>query len=161
MAAHHQVPSTTHLDSLLVCKAKGMRLRQIVLLQPCALLHQNHPAPVAAMRYTLPGWHLSHDLCTQKAKEASEFHQRTHASEGVDACVARGGTDACGGGVGSFDPAWGFPDEEFEEEDVAGAREEDWQWFSMDLALETHALKNLGTDAHESSHLTRVLQGNS
>ena len=158
MAALHQVPSTTHLDSLLVCKAKGMRLRQIVLLQPCALLHQNHPAPVAAMRYTLPGWHLSHDLCAQKAKEASEFHQQTHASEGADACVARGGADACG--AGSFDPAWGFPDEEFEEEDVAGAREEDWQWFSMGLALETHALQHFGTDAHQSSLLTSAPRGN-
>jgi hypothetical protein len=116
------------------------------------------------MRYTLPGWHLSHDLCAQKAKEASEFHQQTHASEGADACVARGGADACGGGGGSVDPAWGFPDEEFEEEDVAGAREEDWQWFSLgltDLALETHALKHLGTDAHESSPLTSAPQGNS
>ena len=45
MGGYHQVPSTTHLDSLLVCKARGMGMRQIVLLRPCALLHQSHPAP--------------------------------------------------------------------------------------------------------------------
>ena len=45
MGGYHQVPSTTHLDSLLVCKARGMALRQVVLLLPCAVLHQSHPAP--------------------------------------------------------------------------------------------------------------------
>ena len=68
MGGYHQVPSTTHLDSLLVCKARGMALRQVVLLRPCAVLHQSHPAPVRAMRYVLPGWELSDRLCAIKAQ---------------------------------------------------------------------------------------------
>ena len=73
MAARHQVPSTTHLDSLLVCKAKGMRLRQIVLLQPCLMLHQRHPAPMQPLRYILPGWDLSDSRCSEKADQAAAF----------------------------------------------------------------------------------------
>jgi len=46
MGGYHQVPSTTHLDSLLVCKARGAGLRQVVLLRPCMMLHQRHPAPM-------------------------------------------------------------------------------------------------------------------
>ena len=45
MGGYRQVPSTTHVDSLLVCKARGMALRQVVLLLPCAVLQQSHPAP--------------------------------------------------------------------------------------------------------------------
>ena len=49
-------------------KARGMALRQVVLLRPCAVLHQSHPAPVRAMRYVLPGWELSDRLCAIKAQ---------------------------------------------------------------------------------------------
>jgi hypothetical protein len=58
IGGYHQVPSTTHLDSLLVCKARGAGLRQVVLLRPCYMIHQRHPAPLQLRRYILPGMHV-------------------------------------------------------------------------------------------------------
>ena len=44
LGGYHSVASTSHLDSLLLCKASGAGLRQLVLTRPCAMLHQKHPA---------------------------------------------------------------------------------------------------------------------
>jgi len=44
LGGYHSVASTSHLDSLLLCKASGAGLRQLVLTRPCVMLHQKHPA---------------------------------------------------------------------------------------------------------------------
>jgi hypothetical protein len=154
MGGYHQVPSTTHLDSLLVCKARGMGLRQVVLLRPCALLHQNHPAPVPSMRYILPGWELSDELCARKAQEARALALKRrgtlqtaggagsqgeevgrggphgHAGDGMweeeqAEWEGRDGDETCP--LKSLDENWGFPDEELAEALVPAASPDDWQ----------------------------------
>jgi len=139
MGGYHQVPSTTHLDSLLVCKARGAGLRQVVLLRPCGVLHQNHPAPVASMRYTLPAWHLTPLLCAQKEQETRDWalaHPLApSSSRGADVCDAP-----------SMDDSWGFPEEVVVEHRGIAACPADWQWWSLDLS--SHDL------SHDSSHVT-------
>jgi hypothetical protein len=114
LAAHHQVPSTTHLDSLLVCKAKGMRLRQIVLLQPCIMLHQRHPAPMQPLRYILPGWDLSDSRCDQKASQAAAFLAQGVTTPPPERDTRPANTTTLA--EHSMEPNWGFPGEHFQEE---------------------------------------------
>jgi hypothetical protein len=131
-----QVPSTTHLDSLLVCKARGFNMRQIVLLRPCALLHQSHPAPVTCMRYVHPGWHFSHDLCSRKTQEARDWLARDHGTRDHDTldqhvhCVGDQ-TQTCQ--ARSMDANWGYPHEVLQETRVPPATPDDWQWFALGL----------------------------
>ena len=40
LGGYHQVPSTNHIDALLLCKARGAGMRQVVLVWPCLLLHE-------------------------------------------------------------------------------------------------------------------------
>ena len=122
MGGYHQVATTLHLDVLLVCKAKGMGLRQVVLLRPCLLMHQRHPAPVRAMRCTLEGWSFSHELCAEKAREAREFRrQRGWESEVV---IAEGL---------SMDDNWGYPSESFVEHLAEAATADDWQHLTFSV----------------------------
>ena len=122
MGGYHQVPSTTHLDALLVCKARGMGLRQVVLLRPCVLLHQNHPAPVRAMRYTLQGWSFSDQLCAEKALEAREWRRQREGGRQVGIAVGP-----------SMDSNWGYPSESFVEDLVAVATQDDWQYLVLNV----------------------------
>ena len=122
MGGYHQVPSTTHLDALLVCKARGMGLRQVVLLRPCVLLHQNHPAPVRAMRYTLQGWSLSDQLCAEKALEAREWRRQREGGRQVGIAVGP-----------SMESNWGYPSESFVQDLVAVATQDDWQYLVLNV----------------------------
>jgi len=129
MGGYHQVPSTTHLDSLLVCKARGMALRQVVLLRPCMMLHQRHPAPMQPLRYILPGWELTEDKCAQKTAEARRFVANSRNA------TKDGGGEMVQGDGDSFDPQWGFPTTQFAETLVEQADEADWQWFPQVSAI--------------------------
>ncbi|EKX53417.1 hypothetical protein GUITHDRAFT_101120 [Guillardia theta CCMP2712] len=123
LGGYHQVPSTTHLDSLLVCKARGLGVRQVVLLQPCMMLHQRHPAPMQSLRYIYPGWELSEENCKAKEEEARSFMAGL-GGEG------RRGEEECGGSGASMNCEWGYPGERFREEEVGEAGAGDWQFLT-------------------------------
>ena len=91
-----------------------MSAEQVVLLRPCAMLHQRHPAPMQPLRYILPGWDLSPALCAHEAQEAA----RRLAARPAD----------------SLDPHWGFPAALFPEEPVPVAGRLDWQWYGYAAA---------------------------
>jgi hypothetical protein len=87
IGGYHQVPSTTHLDSLLVCKARGAGLRQVVLLRPCYMIHQRHPAPQQLRRYILPGACVLHSCV--RAREYARAYAYRHT------CVSVSVSHAC------------------------------------------------------------------
>ena len=109
MGGYLQVASTTHLDALLACKARGAGLRQVVLLRPCLMAHQRHPAPMQPLRFILPGWELSPEKCAAVAGEV-------RALAGA-----------------SLDEGWGFPEwGELSETRVGAAGPGDWQWWVLE-----------------------------
>jgi len=124
LGGYHQVPSTTHLDSLLLCKASGLGLRQIVLTRPCVMFHQKHPArdlggnevsdacvdgkmgdQDCVNRFLLQGWELSEDNCLQVESDAAHVLSQHGLASAADAHAANV----------SLDHAWGFPAEDFVE----------------------------------------------
>ena len=124
LGGYHQVPSTTHLDSLLLCKCSGAGLRQIVLTRPCVMFHQKHPATDLSgnqvsdacvngrmgdqdcvNRFLLEGWELSDDKCHEVESDAS------HALAERDVGDLSNFEDQ----NISLDLQWGFPGEDFAE----------------------------------------------
>eukprot|EP00802_Teleaulax_amphioxeia_P023074 Tamp_23602.p3 GENE.Tamp_23602~~Tamp_23602.p3 ORF type:complete len:150 (-),score=28.22 Tamp_23602:51-500(-) len=127
LGGYHQVPSTTHLDSLLLCKASGAGLRQIVLTRPCVLFHQKHPATDmegnevsdacingkmgdqdCVNRFLLKGYELSDIRCEEVETEVAHVLSALPAFDDVTDDDANTWSSAV-----SVDPQWGFPDEAF------------------------------------------------
>ena len=91
------------------------------------------------MRYILPGWELSEELCALKAQEARDFVNRKNrmlrgdgGGEETSWCATWGdvpgpldGDPSCR--VPSLDPGWGFPDEDLLEHVVPAVSADDWQ----------------------------------
>ena len=107
LGGYHQVPSTYHIDTLLLCKARGAGMRQVVLVWPCLLLHERHPVS-DRKPFILPGWDLTPELCERVSEEARRLF---HDSKGL--AMAVNGT--CGWDGRSMNSDWGYPEEKFEE----------------------------------------------
>lgn len=119
LGGYHSIPSTTHLDSLLLCKASGAGFRQIVLTRPCLMYHQKHPAKdmqgfevsdacidqqmggvECRRRFLLEGWELTDDRCQEIELDTREALGKAEQAGASD-------SDR------TLDTNWGFPNENF------------------------------------------------
>ena len=65
------------------------------------MVHQRHPAPMQPLRYILPGWGLSDDLCRAKAAEAAAFVAEDVALAGARGAAPGAGEPAASPGKGA------------------------------------------------------------
>ena len=139
VGGYPQVPSTTHLDSMLVCRARGAGMRQVVLMRPCVLTHQRHPAPMQALRFIYPGWELTNETCSAVTDEVLRFFGGDSIGSPPSCWKSEGeaGDLECGGKRGwgrrSMNLEWGFPRQHFEEALVQEASLESGDWQALSL----------------------------
>ena len=136
LGGYHQVPSTNHIDALLLCKARGAGMRQVVLVWPCLLLHERHPVS-DQKPFVFPGWDLTSELCERVSDEALHTLQDSHglaaAPKSDDPlCLATSASDGlpcggkCGWGGRSVNSEWGYPQEVFSEDVLRVEHEPDY-----------------------------------
>jgi hypothetical protein len=136
LGGYHQVPSTTMIDSLLLCKARGAGMRQVVLVWPCLLLHERHPVS-DKKPFVFPGWDLTPELCERVSDEARHFLQdslgmaaATKLDDPLCLATSASGDLLCGGKCEwdgrSMNTEWGYPEEIFEENVLRVEHEPDY-----------------------------------